>query len=1023
MFGKIRGLFNIKSLSEKLDELKEIEKSLDENRSLLDNLSNDYVFETNRYNSRFNCDSPTAIKRIEENYSDFMKSYDSNLSESIKVKFKLEGDQDKLLKDSKVDKIIKSIGEEKDSLNEIKKAVKDRFINVDEYLEVVKEKQGGKVKYADNIVINEEGKILLLKRSMWEDQFQGAWVIPGGHVDPGEDFETAAVRELKEESGLTSTNAFLDGTYEDNNCIIHYYRSHVNTKEQPLLLDFKETVDYVWVTFDEIDDYTMVFNMKDNIKEILDINDKYRYITNIRKAIEDGVLDENEVLEKAKESDKKKVAQVMGEFKEGSLKTSGGEKVTDRNQAVAIALSEAELSKSIDYKKGLEQMAMRKKDPVFFAEAYHNWNDQGSEEGKYTKHTYSSVLEFFQNNYEDLSKDEELIDATMKELTPPHFNKSLETLEKALNDGLIDKDSFEKARAGIYKDNGKNRKKGCVGATYGQIKKEIGDLPKGRHKEIINEVTDKIGRAVQGTHQVCLVNKSRLSNTYYFFLDTSIKGQKKFNVRISDHPLNPKITLLDHSTLIDVKYGGSSEDIARKIAKKADLPYNFKKGSPIREFTKGNKIYYSEGKAFKCSKISDIDFKEDSFTLEDGKKIDYYPESFTKVDGPDDEIQQKLVEEQNDLIKEFKNSDKISSPFTDDDNLEKARTGTYADTAQNRRLKRVGKKYGSTAKKDEPSNGKQPKKEGTSTEKQSTDLSEQAKQVSGSALEQAAKEATDPDIRVAANNEIDRRGKEESVQQEEVKEPAEEKPTEEVSEDTQESLMAELKRLRDEDIDYSDSKAMDDNMNAINAVRQKLQDLAEGKKSETKDKFEKYTKGYLDLSKESTLSVKLSKAYKKDQKKVEKYLNKEEDIETSLDIYEKEGYTDIRSYLSNPEKYIEEEGEPLVADLNQLSNDVSKFIQDNKIDKAVVLNRNVKGPGLEFFKNLKKGDVYEDKSFSSTSLTPLSIFGDFNISILADKGANVANANNKAEFEYLIDKNSKFEVIDSSENGIIVKLI
>ena len=38
---------------------------------------------------------------------------------------------------------------------------------------------------------------------------------------------------------------------------------------------------------------------------------------------------------------KAKVGKVMKEFKEGSLKSSSGKKVTKRKQAVAIALSEA----------------------------------------------------------------------------------------------------------------------------------------------------------------------------------------------------------------------------------------------------------------------------------------------------------------------------------------------------------------------------------------------------------------------------------------------------------------------------------------------------------------------------------------------------------------------------------------------------------------------------------------------------------------------------------------------------------
>lgn len=40
-----------------------------------------------------------------------------------------------------------------------------------------------------------------------------------------------------------------------------------------------------------------------------------------------------------------KVAKVMGEFKEGKLKSSSGSKVTNPKQAIAIGLSEAGLSK------------------------------------------------------------------------------------------------------------------------------------------------------------------------------------------------------------------------------------------------------------------------------------------------------------------------------------------------------------------------------------------------------------------------------------------------------------------------------------------------------------------------------------------------------------------------------------------------------------------------------------------------------------------------------------------------------
>jgi hypothetical protein len=43
-----------------------------------------------------------------------------------------------------------------------------------------------------------------------------------------------------------------------------------------------------------------------------------------------------------------KVSKVMREFKKKKLKSSSGQKVTNRKQAVAIALSEAGMSKAMD---------------------------------------------------------------------------------------------------------------------------------------------------------------------------------------------------------------------------------------------------------------------------------------------------------------------------------------------------------------------------------------------------------------------------------------------------------------------------------------------------------------------------------------------------------------------------------------------------------------------------------------------------------------------------------------------------
>lgn len=47
----------------------------------------------------------------------------------------------------------------------------------------------------------------------------------------------------------------------------------------------------------------------------------------------------------------KKVEKVMSEYKSGSLKSSSGKKVTSRKQAIAIAMSEAGMSKKTAKKR------------------------------------------------------------------------------------------------------------------------------------------------------------------------------------------------------------------------------------------------------------------------------------------------------------------------------------------------------------------------------------------------------------------------------------------------------------------------------------------------------------------------------------------------------------------------------------------------------------------------------------------------------------------------------------------------
>lgn len=74
-------------------------------------------------------------------------------------------------------------------------------------------------KGAGVVVLDEDGKILAGK-----DPSTGEWQLPGGHVEPGEDFHEAAHRELREEANIVAGNMIELGHFKtegnDSKCFI-----------------------------------------------------------------------------------------------------------------------------------------------------------------------------------------------------------------------------------------------------------------------------------------------------------------------------------------------------------------------------------------------------------------------------------------------------------------------------------------------------------------------------------------------------------------------------------------------------------------------------------------------------------------------------------------------------------------------------------------------------------------------------------------------------------------------------------
>lgn len=54
--------------------------------------------------------------------------------------------------------------------------------------------------YSSIFLVNEKEEVLLVREG--KEKVHGLWNFPGGHVEEGEEFAKAAIRETKEETGL-----------------------------------------------------------------------------------------------------------------------------------------------------------------------------------------------------------------------------------------------------------------------------------------------------------------------------------------------------------------------------------------------------------------------------------------------------------------------------------------------------------------------------------------------------------------------------------------------------------------------------------------------------------------------------------------------------------------------------------------------------------------------------------------------------------------------------------------------------
>ncbi len=110
-----------------------------------------------------------------------------------------------------------------------------------------------------------EDELLLFKRSLDKKKFPGFYSLPGGHIEANEDPVAAAVRELREETGICVENETLTLRYVvmhrhiDREEEYQVFAFSVYLDEKPMLHSDSEEGNPEWVKIKDIESIENIF--------------------------------------------------------------------------------------------------------------------------------------------------------------------------------------------------------------------------------------------------------------------------------------------------------------------------------------------------------------------------------------------------------------------------------------------------------------------------------------------------------------------------------------------------------------------------------------------------------------------------------------------------------------------------------------------------------------------------------------------------------------------------------------------
>lgn len=118
------------------------------------------------------------------------------------------------------------------------------------------------------VLVNGEGKVLIILRSDRVASFRGFWCFPGGAVEAGEALDSAAARECKEETNLTvkAKDLIFIGEKFARKVNVTYF---VTDKYSGSIKLNSESTDYKWIEPEDLDDTMMIPLPQDIILSII----------------------------------------------------------------------------------------------------------------------------------------------------------------------------------------------------------------------------------------------------------------------------------------------------------------------------------------------------------------------------------------------------------------------------------------------------------------------------------------------------------------------------------------------------------------------------------------------------------------------------------------------------------------------------------------------------------------------------------------------------------------------------------